>query len=142
MFHYIARALVIENGSILLARAKGADNVFLPGGHIELGEKAHDALKREIYEEIGYHAEIGEFIGAIEHTWPKNTNENHEINLIFSTKISELHSDINPKSLEAHLDLFWVDIKKLGEFNLQPYPLINLIKNGIDVNGFWASTLR
>lgn len=38
---------------VLLAQAIGEKNTFLPGGHIEFGESAKDALVREIEEELG-----------------------------------------------------------------------------------------
>ncbi|MHB1395098.1 MAG: NUDIX domain-containing protein [Clostridia bacterium] len=51
-FHMIVRAVIISDYHILLAHQKGADNTFLPGGHIEIGESAVAALKREVREEL------------------------------------------------------------------------------------------
>jgi hypothetical protein len=34
-FHYLKPALIISGDYILLAREIGADNTFLPGGHVE-----------------------------------------------------------------------------------------------------------
>ena len=52
-FHHLARGIVLRDGKVLLARAIGHQNTFLPGGHIEFGESAKDALKREVFEELG-----------------------------------------------------------------------------------------
>ncbi len=52
-FHYLVRGIVFEDGKVLLAHQKGADHTFLPGGHIENGEKAETDLIRELEEEIG-----------------------------------------------------------------------------------------
>ena len=38
-FHLRARALVYKDGNILVARVKEGKNTFLPGGHVQLGEK-------------------------------------------------------------------------------------------------------
>lgn len=50
-FRHIARAVVVSDGQILIARMKGAHS-FLPGGGIEHGEGAVTALKRELREEL------------------------------------------------------------------------------------------
>ena len=64
-FHYLVRGIIIADGKVLLAHQKGADNTYLPGGHIESGEGAEDALIREIEEEIGKIAIVERFIGAV-----------------------------------------------------------------------------
>jgi len=57
-FHLIARAVILNGDSVLLARQKGMSNTFLPGGHINIGESAVTALKREIYEELGLELDV------------------------------------------------------------------------------------
>ena len=52
-FRYITRAIILSNDCLLLCKQKQGNYTFLPGGHIELGESATQALKREINEEIG-----------------------------------------------------------------------------------------
>jgi len=37
-FHYLARGLYFVDDHVLLAQLAGADNTFLPGGHIEFGD--------------------------------------------------------------------------------------------------------
>ena len=75
-FHFLARGIILEKGKVLLAHQKGAENTFLPGGHIEIGEKVELALVREIKEEIGGKAIIKQFIGAVECSWVENNLEN------------------------------------------------------------------
>ena len=41
----IARAVIVRDARLLVAHSVGAGNKFLPGGHIESGEFAADALR-------------------------------------------------------------------------------------------------
>ena len=69
-FHYLARGIVMADGRVLVAHQIGADNTFLPGGHINTGEGAEQALAREIEEEIGVRPTVKRFLGAVECAWP------------------------------------------------------------------------
>jgi 8-oxo-dGTP pyrophosphatase MutT (NUDIX family) len=89
-FHHLARAVFIQNNKVLLAQATGHTNTFLPGGHIEFGESAKDALIREIEEELGIKCEVVSFLGLVEHKWEKIGILNCEINQVFEVKSDEL----------------------------------------------------
>jgi 8-oxo-dGTP pyrophosphatase MutT (NUDIX family) len=141
-FHYLVRAIVFGDGKVLLVRKKGAGNTFLPGGHVDSGERAESALAREIEEEIGKQAIVKRFVGAVEHTWVEEGRENHEINLVFEVEVPGLDSSVGPESLEADLEFIWSDPADLESHNLQPYPLIECLKNyASGYGGFWGTTL-
>ena len=59
--HIIAGAGVVlnEGGEVLLVRTPRSGWVF-PGGQVEVGENVIDAVRREILEETGVTAEVGE----------------------------------------------------------------------------------
>jgi 8-oxo-dGTP diphosphatase len=86
-FHHMARGIIINNNKVLLAHAIGHNNSFLPGGHIEFGESAPEALKREIQEEIGLSCYIEGYLGLVEHKWEKNMELHCEINQAFKVKV-------------------------------------------------------
>jgi 8-oxo-dGTP diphosphatase len=128
-FHYRVRAIIHDDNYILLARGKDSNNTFLPGGHIELGEKAEDALIREIKEELGVDSTIQSFMGAVENSWLKYNEWHHEINLIFRLNIPGLQKINNPVSLEDHIKFLWSDADNIEKNDILPRSLIALIKS-------------
>lgn len=119
----IARAIITrDDGSLLVARQRGRDFVFLPGGHVELGEPAERALAREIHEELGADAKVGGFTGAVEHIYTDSGQQHHELNLIFTAEVSE-----QAVSQEPHLEFLWVPANEIAECDLRPSPVRDLV---------------
>ncbi len=67
-------AAVIRNQNRIFATQRGygeyKDNWEFPGGKIEAGETAQEALVREIHEELAMEIEVGDLIGIIEYDYP------------------------------------------------------------------------
>lgn len=67
-------AAIIEDGKTFLAaqRKEGTFRGFweFPGGKIETGETDQEALRREIWEELGLHIDVGQFFETLEHDYP------------------------------------------------------------------------
>lgn len=68
-------AAVIREGEKIFATAKGYGKYKgkweFPGGKIEPGETAQEALVREIREELDAEVEVGELIDTIEYDYPE-----------------------------------------------------------------------
>lgn len=127
-FHIRARALIISEGHVLLAHRKGAENTYLPGGHVDPGESGATTVVREIREELGITGEVTSFLGVVEHAYEINGALHQELNLIFSFSSPELHWNHIPKSMESHLDFLWVKVERLETVNLQPWSFRDLIR--------------
>jgi ADP-ribose pyrophosphatase YjhB (NUDIX family) len=90
-----AYALVLRDGAILLARLSPEvpfEGWTLPGGGVDHGEHPRDALRREIYEETGLHAEPGRLLDvhSTHYTGARPdglVEDYHAIGLIFSAEI-------------------------------------------------------
>lgn len=54
-----AYGIIVHDGKLLVSTMKCTGRLVLPGGKIEAGESAEDTLKREIHEECGIDARIG-----------------------------------------------------------------------------------
>jgi ADP-ribose pyrophosphatase YjhB (NUDIX family) len=55
-------ALIVRGSSILLVKRRNPPNAgkwSVPGGLVELGETAEDAIRREVHEELGIRIELG-----------------------------------------------------------------------------------
>ena len=142
-FHLIARALILHNKKVLLAHQIGAENTFLPGGHIKIGESATTTLNRELNEELGFESDIESFLGCIEADYQDGTTQNYEINLVFKATIKNFDINSILVSHEGHLEFFWSPVYDLGKHNLLPGPLQKLIRDYISGQKtiWWASTL-
>jgi 8-oxo-dGTP diphosphatase len=69
----VSAALIMRDDAVLICqRRRGQPMEFkweFPGGKIEPGETAEQALARELEEELGIHAEIGDQVIRIRHTY-------------------------------------------------------------------------
>lgn len=142
--HFLGRVALISNGHILLAHGIGAENTFLPGGHVEYNEAVKNAILRELREEFDGEAQIEEFIGVVEHSFEYPGQPYHELNLLFSGRLLNYDYTQIPKSLEPHLEFYWQRIDKLREANLLPSPLLTIIPSYYrDRKGsLWTSTME
>ena len=70
----VVAALLLEEGRLLIcqrsAGSKFPNKWEFPGGKIETGEDPKEALRRELREELGIVAEIGEEVWRVEHQYP------------------------------------------------------------------------
>jgi len=142
-FNYLARGIYFVDGHVLLVQYVGSEKTFLPGGHIEFGERALDCLSRELKEELSLeNPEIVRFIGAVEHKWEESGVRNHEINLVFLFRLSGITPPTPPISHEKHIEFVWAKPNELVKYNLKPSPLIDYICNHMeDDRAYWGSTL-
>ena len=69
----VVAGLLLRGSEILICQRTRHQNMPLkwefPGGKIETGEQPRDALRRELQEELGIDAEIGDEVVRITHTY-------------------------------------------------------------------------
>lgn len=130
----IARAVVRRDGRLLLARQRTAAWSFLPGGHVEPGERIEAALVRELAEELGTEATIVGFRGVVEHGYVDDGIARHELNLVFEVAISTGE----PVSREDHLTFHWLPLDQLTAADVRPAALKDaLVVAGDARTPFW-----
>jgi len=70
----VVAALIVKDGKLLVCQRTRHQTMPLkwefPGGKIEEGEQPRDALRRELDEELGILATIGDELARIQHEYP------------------------------------------------------------------------
>jgi 8-oxo-dGTP diphosphatase len=70
----VVAGLIVKDGKLLVCQRTRHQTMPLkwefPGGKIEAGEQPRDALRRELEEELGILATIGDEVKRIQHEYP------------------------------------------------------------------------
>lgn len=122
-FEILSRAVIINGDRVLLANVKGKNWYFLPGGHVEFGETATNALVRELEEEtIGSTYSIGEPIGFFENIYGDIESSRHQEYTILFAVNAETPDTIASK--EEKLEFKFHNIADLSSLDIRPDFLI------------------
>jgi len=125
----IARGVCAADGKVLLCKAKGGSSTYLPGGHIEFGETAAEALVREIKEESGQDVEVGRLLGVLENSFLQHGEKHCEINLVYEMSLAPRRdgADAAVNAIEPWIEFEWRDIGDLASANLLPTEISKFI---------------
>lgn len=114
-----AYAVIVDGSRVLLAHwnAHGRSGWTLPGGGIEAGEDPADAAVREVHEETGLDAELGELLGVdsyvipAEHRHPGATGPLQTIRIVYRARIvgGSLRNEEDGSTDEAR----WFELEEL-----------------------------
>lgn len=125
-FRYRAAAIIIEGNCVLFAGNERDDYYYSVGGAVHHGEKAEDAVKREVFEETGVHYDIERLAYIHENFFKAEDNGKeiiwHEVTLYFLMKprgTKELNSN-SYNMWNAKETMHWLPIDKLKEYKAYP----------------------
>lgn len=109
---FVAAALIVRDGEVLIGQRRADQPMALlwefPGGKIEPGESAQQALARELSEELGIQAEIGARVTHIRH----NYRHGGAVDLQFF-KVREFTGEIENQIYEQ---VRWVKLEDLPTY--------------------------
>ena len=73
----VVAALIWQDGTVLVCQRTRHQTMPLkwefPGGKIEEGEQPRDAMRRELQEELGINAEVGDEVARFRHQYPNGS---------------------------------------------------------------------
>jgi nucleoside triphosphatase len=118
-----------KNEILLIKSPKWRERYVVPGGHIEMGEKIEEAVKREAKEEVGLDVEFQKVLFVYESIFsPEFSKKKHFISLRCLCKAKDTNVKIDNDEAS---DFMWVDPKKSLELNLST-PVKDFIKKYLD----------
>ena len=91
----------------------------MPGGHIELGERAEDAIVREVKEETGLDSAVQDLLIVQQAIYPKDYYK-HEHYLFLDYVCKALNTDVklDGRELQSYV---WVKPEEALNFDLEEY---------------------
>lgn len=109
-----------ENKFLLIKRASDPDKGLwsIPGGLVELGEKAKDAAIREVHEETGLIVDIIDRIGVMDKIIPDEDNRIKYHFIIIDFKAKVRGGCLQP--LDDASDAIWVEQDNFNKYELTP----------------------
>lgn len=126
----VAAAVIISKGRVLLARRKPGESHQgfweFPGGAVEPGETLEECLARELREELGLPATVGDVIAE---------NEDHSGGGSLKLVALRAHIEEGEFALAAHDKVEWVRPRELNRYRLAPadVPIAETLKKRTDL---------
>ena len=109
----VVAALILQNGKLLVCQRTRHQTMPLkwefPGGKIEEGEQPRDALRRELDEELGIQATIGDELARIRHEYPNGGM----VELRFYV-VRDYHGELENRIFK---DIQWAEPRDLPKFD-------------------------
>ncbi|WP_050348517.1 NUDIX hydrolase [Arsenicicoccus sp. oral taxon 190] len=125
-FDVVVSAVVRSGPRVLLTRLTDHDYWFLPGGPVQLGESAKDALHRDILDELGLEANVADLVAVVENAFVLDGVAHHEINLAFEVRVDRARSD----ALVPGMEFRWFDAEALYDVDIRPASLATVVRYG------------
>jgi len=126
-----AAGVVLRGSQVLLHRRLGDAIWALPGGRVESGESAAEAVVREFQEELRCAVKCGELLYVAENFFPHAGASVHEVGLYFLVSFEASPAPMRELSAfrgaEPALEFQWFERGDLASANVRPLFLVNAL---------------
>jgi 8-oxo-dGTP pyrophosphatase MutT (NUDIX family) len=123
-FHYRAACIILHDNKVLLQRTANDKLWFIPGGRVELGETAEEALEREMKEEYSVSILNKKLVWVTETFVEFPERHLHELGLYYLVEIPSYHKILShDNEFIGEEDGFvnkWVHIEMLDKYWVVP----------------------
>jgi ADP-ribose pyrophosphatase YjhB (NUDIX family) len=82
-FNYRVAGILLDHDRVLLEREVRTGDCCLPGGRVEWGEAASEAIVREMREELGTEVRIERLVWAVDNFFALDGRRYHEVSFYF-----------------------------------------------------------
>ena len=108
----------LSNNYVLIHKKINNDYWILPGGRLEFCESTDEAIKREIYEEVGYNLDFN-LVMILENFYTINNVQVHELDFDFLGTYNEIIKEEHTfHGLEGEYMIFkWVHKNNIKNYN-------------------------
>jgi len=131
-FSYRAQGLVVREGHVLLQVRVGEEALYaLPGGKIEFGESAEEALVREFQEETGVAVTLDGFAWVEENFFTHKGQNYQQVALTFYVCPTDEFPNEDFPGSEPHLRFYWMPVERLSEITVYPPNLGELLRGDV-----------
>jgi len=116
----VGALIVNDKGEVLMVRSKKwGEKYTVPGGHIELGERAEDAIRREVKEETGLDSEPVELLIVQQAIYPKDYHKHeHFIFMDYVCKAKSNDVKLDGRELQEYI---WISPGQALKLDLEEY---------------------
>jgi nucleoside triphosphatase len=123
----VGALIVNERGEVLLVRShKWGEKYTVPGGHIELGERAEDAIEREVKEETGLDSVAEDLLIVQQAIYPKDYHKHeHYIFLDYVCRAKSTEVKLDGRELQSYI---WVQPEAAIKLDLEEYTRLFITK--------------
>ena len=114
-------ALILNSkGEVLIVRSsKWNDKYTVPGGHIELGERAEDAIRREVKEETCLDVEVERLLLVQQAIYPRFYHKHeHFVFMDYLCRAKGTNVKLDGKELQHYI---WVNPREALKLDIEQY---------------------